>query len=127
MTNRLQKRLRCVIAYAVAYAIALQGFFFALDIGNAAFAAKSSAGWAGFELCAEGGAAPKQPAPPVQGPMGRVNCMFCLSGAIFLNSAPPAPPIYHKVLLVRAVATPVAPRLVALASVGSAWPRGPPA
>lgn len=127
MTRSLQICLRRLIAYALAYALALQGFIFALDIGNSTFAAANGAAWAGFELCAHRGVAPTVPALPDQSPIGNVHCVFCVAGAAFLNSAPPMAPHYRKVQVAGALAALSAPHLVALASIESAWPRGPPA
>ena len=126
MTRSLQARSRRVIAYALAYAFALQGFSLALEIGNSAFAAANGVGWAGFALCAHGGDAPTVPGVPDQGPIGNVHCVFCIAGAAFLNSAPPAAPHYRKVPLVGTMTALSAQRLVALLAVESAWPRGPP-
>ncbi len=111
----------------MAYAFALQGLVFALDIGSAAFAAKNGAASAGFELCTQGGSVAAAPRVPDRGPMGNVHCMFCVAGAVFLDSTPPPPPHYHEVLLAGAVTTLSAPHLVTLLINDSAWPRGPPA
>lgn len=127
MTRGLQNRSRRAIACALAYAFALQGFIFALDIGNAAFAAANGVARAGFELCIHGGPAPKQSDVPTQSPTGNVHCILCMAGAVFLNSAPPAPPDYREALLSSAMAPLSVPHLVAVAVIESAWPRGPPA
>lgn len=127
MTGSLQNRWRRVIAYALAYAFALQGFIFALEVGDPAFAAANGAKWPGFELCAHDGTVPTPPAAPDHGPMCNVHCIFCVTDAVFLDSPPPATPHYQKVPLAGAMRAHSAPRLVALLAVESAWPRGPPA
>ncbi|HTU33412.1 MAG TPA: hypothetical protein VMF66_06375 [Candidatus Acidoferrum sp.] len=127
MTRSLQIRCRRLIAYALAYAFALQGLIFALDLGNSAFAAANGAAWAGFELCSHSGVSPTAPGAPHQGPMGNVHCMFCVAGAVFLDSTPPAPPHYQKVALAGAMTAKATLRLVALLLIAGAWPRGPPA
>jgi len=126
MTRISQGAWRRVIAGALAYALALQSFIFALDIGSSAFAADGSA-WAGFELCSHGNAGATPPGAPAQGPIGNVHCVFCVAGAVFVNCPPPCALQAGKVVLIDAVWPAAAPRLVALFINESAWPRGPPA
>ena len=116
-----------MIALALACAFALQGFIFALEVGNAAFAATNGAAWAGFELCAHSGVAPTVPGMPDQGPIGNVHCMFCIAGAVFLSAAPLVAPKVRQVLLAYVMAGLPAGRLVPPKMSESAWPRGPPA
>ncbi len=118
---------RRVIAGVLAYALALQGFIFALDIGRPAVAADDANGtsWAGFELCSHGGAA--LPGAPAQSPAGDPHCLFCIAGAVYVNCAPPCAPQCSKVVLTNAVWPLAAPRLVARFINEGAWPRGPPA
>lgn len=117
---------RRIIAGVLAYAVALQGFIFALDLGypTAAADAGNATAWAGFELCTHGGAA--SPGVPAQVPVGDMHCPFCVAGLVFVNCAPPAEPQYRTIELTDAVWPPTAPRLVALFISESAWPRGPP-
>jgi len=117
---------RRVLTCGLAYALALQGFIFALDIGSSAFAADGTA-WAGFELCTHGGAAPAGPDAPSQGPLGNVHCVFCVAGAVFLNCPPPCTLLCRKLVFTEAAWPLAATDLVAFFVVESAWPRGPPA
>jgi len=116
---------RRVIAGVLAYALALQGFIFVLDIGRAA-AAADGATVAGFALCTHSGAA-SAPGEPTRAPIGALHCPFCFAGAVFVNCAAPCVPPSNKVILSHAVWPITAPRLVALSINESAWPRGPPA
>lgn len=126
MTGRLQNCSRRLIACAMAYAFALQGFIFALDIGNSAFAAVNDTAWAGFELCVHSGAVPTVPGVPDQGPVGHAHCVYCIVGTVFLNATPAAAPNVHQVLLADGVTALAAGRLVPPNVSQSAWPRGPP-
>ncbi len=120
---------RRIIAGVLAYAVALQGFIFALDLGHPAAAAADAANagaWAGFELCTHSGGGAGSPGVPAQVPVGDMHCPFCVAGAVFMNCAPPAALQYSTILLTDVVWPPTAPRLVALFLSESAWPRGPP-
>lgn len=118
---------RRVFACVLVYALAIQGFVFALDIGRPAVAAANGAAWAGFELCSHGGAGAAVPGAPTQGPIGNVHCLFCIGGAVYVNCAPPCAVQASEAVLVGAAWPSLAPRLVALFVNESAWPRGPPA
>jgi hypothetical protein len=113
------------IAGVLAYALVLQSFIFALDIGGAANAAETGTVWAGFELCAHGGTT-SVPGIPAQGPDGTIHCVFCVAGAVFLNCAPPGVVQSNKIVLSEAVWPLAASRFVAIPVIESAWPRGPP-
>ena len=128
MPRRTRTGWRRVIAGVLAYAVALQGFIFALDLGHPAIAAADAANataWAGFELCTHGGAAP--PGAPAQAPVGDMHCPFCIAGAVFVNCAPPSALQYSTVVLTVVVWPTTVPQLRALFMSESAWPRGPPA
>jgi len=118
---------RRVIAGVLAYALAFQGFLFALDMGQPVIAATGGAAFAGFELCSHSGAASTVPGAPSQTPVGQIHCIFCIAGAVYVNCAPPCAPLWNTIVLSNAVWPFAAPRLVALAINESAWPRGPPA
>ena len=118
---------RRVIAGVLAYALALQGFIFALDIGRPAIAGADATTWAGFELCSHSGVGAAVPDAPAQAPVGDFHCLFCFAGAVYVNCAPPGAPQWNKVVLIDVVWPLTAPRLVALVIHTSAWPRGPPA
>ncbi len=117
---------RRVIAGVLAYALALQGVIFVLDIGRAAAAAADGRAVAGFALCAHSGAA-ASPGAPAQAPVGALHCPFCFAGAVFVNCAAPCAPPWNKVIQSHAVWLLPAPRLVTFFINESAWPRGPPA
>jgi hypothetical protein len=128
MAGDSHRAWRRVLAGVLAYALALQGFLFALDIGRPALAADDHAdatAWAGFVLCTHGGGA-SSPVAPAQTPVGDLHCPFCIAGAVFVDCAPPCPPLWNKIVLTNAVWPSAAPRLVALFVNESAWPRGPP-
>lgn len=108
------------------YALVLQSFVFALDISRPAFAANDNAAWAGFTLCSHSGAGATVPGVPAQGPIGNIHCIFCVSGAVYVASLPPAPVQRSHDVITDAVWPPAVPRLVALWINASAWPRGPP-
>ncbi len=126
MTRTSHNTWRRVIAGVLAYALAVQGLIFALDIGGAANAARTGAAWAGFELCAHDGTT-NVPGIPAQGPDGNVHCIFCVAGAVFLNCAPPGLVQSRAIVLRDAVWPRAGSQLVAVSRVASAWPRGPPA
>lgn len=115
-----------MIAGVLAYALAVQGFIFALDIGRPAIAADGAV-FAGFELCSHGGGGAALPGTPSQAPVGDLHCLFCIAGAVYVNCAPPCAPLWNKIVLINAVWTSTKPRLIALFVNESAWPRGPPA
>ncbi len=120
---------RRVFAGVLIYAFVLQSFIFALDITRPAFAAADGANgatWAGFELCSHGGAGATVPGAPAQGPIGRIHCLFCIAGAVYVNSAPPCAAQYSNIVVTNVAWPLAAPRLVALRVKQSAWPRGPP-
>lgn len=120
---------RRVIACILAYALAAQGFIFALDIGRSAMAAADDASakaFAGLELCSHSGGT-TSPQTPSQGPIADLHCLFCLAGAVYVNCAPPCAPQWNKVVAADAAWLPAAAPLRVLAVHRSAWPRGPPA
>ncbi len=117
---------RRTIAGILAYALVVQGFIFAFDIGGAANAAETGTLWAGFELCAHGGTA-GVPGIPAQAPDSNIHCVFCVAGAVFLNCAPPGVIQSSKIVLSEAVWPLTVSQLVAIPIIDSAWPRGPPA
>ena len=119
---------RRVIAGVLAYALAVQGFIFALDLDQPAIAAANGTAFAGFELCSHSGnTGATVPGVPSQAPVGELHCLFCIGGAIYVNCAPPGAPLWNKIVLINAAWTSTTPRLVALFINESAWPRGPPA
>jgi len=119
---------RRVVSCVLAYALALQGFIFALDASRPAVAATPDTAWAGFELCSHSGAgatlpdAPKAPASDSH----CVFCVFCLAGSAYVNSAPSVTPDRGAIAVSHAAWTLVAPALVSVRVNRSAWPRGPP-
>ena len=117
---------RRVIAGVLAYALALQGIIFTLDIGRAAAAAADGTAFAGFALCTHNGGV-TVPGAPAQAPAGAVHCPFCFAGAVYVNCVPPDAPQYSKVILINVVWPLDAPRLISFRVNESAWPRGPPA
>jgi len=116
---------RRVLAGVLAYALVLQGFIVAFDIGRPASAAPNGVAWAGFELCSHN-ADSALPGVPAQGPIGNIHCVFCVAGAVFLNCLPPSTPQYSKATFTDAVWHLTTPRLATLVVTESAWPRGPP-
>jgi Protein of unknown function (DUF2946) len=118
-----------VFACVLAYALVLQGFFFAFGMGRPAIAAAENAALPGFALCTHHGDGSALPGAPSQNPVGDQHCPFCIAGASagYVKSAPPIAPEYRKVALTNAT-WPLAPqRLVAFLVNESSWPRGPPA
>jgi hypothetical protein len=126
MAKVLQGRLRRIMACVLAYALALQGLLFAVDVGRAATAAADGTPLFALELCAHGGSGAALPGAPAPAPAGDAHCPFCIVGAVYVHGVLPVPPQYIKVPLRGAVWPLSAPRLVALAGNRSAWPRGPP-
>lgn len=119
---------RRVIAGVLAYTLALQGFIFVLDFGRAAIAAATDgANVTTFALCTHDGGGVTVPGTPAQAPADDMHCAFCFAGAVYVNCAAPSAPQWNKIVLDDAVWPGAAPRLVALFSNKSAWPRGPPA
>lgn len=126
MPKLLRLLWRRVLAGVLAYALALQGLIFALDIGRPAIAAAGDdANVTTWALCTHSGGV-AAPGAPTQAPLGDLHCPFCFAGAVFVNCAPPCVHQFSKILLTDAVWPLAAPRLVALFSNESAWPRGPP-
>ena len=115
-----------MLACVLAYALALQGFLFALGIGHSAVAADTTA-WAGFELCTHGDHDVTSRGTPVQAPVGDCECPFCIACALYVHCPPSVSPQWSKAGPVKAEWLLTAPRLVALFINKSAWPRGPPA
>lgn len=118
---------RRIVACILGYALAAQGFIFALDVGRAAVAAAGAGPVAGFELCVHDGDGAAVPGAPSHVPDGDSHCALCLAGALYVNCAPPAPPQYTVILLPKPEWPPRAARLTAPLVNHSAWPRGPPA
>jgi hypothetical protein len=117
-----------VIAGVLAYALAVQGFVFALDLDQPAIAAANGTAFVSFELCSHGGGGSATvPGVPSQAPVGELHCLFCVGGAVYVNCAPPCAPLWSKIVLIDAAWTSTPGRLVALFVNESAWPRGPPA
>jgi hypothetical protein len=111
---------RRIVSVVVAYAFALQGFVFVVGAASA-FAAADNAP---FEICHNGGA--NLPDAPSPAPLAE-HCPFCIAGAVYVSSPPPATPHYRMIVLTGAVWPLAAPRLAAFFVNESAWPRGPPA
>ena len=118
-----RRLLGCVLAYA----LVLQAFIFALDVGQSAIAAAQDPVWAGFELCSHSAGGSTRPDAPAHVPTGDAHCIFCIVGGVYVNCAPPGAPQFVKVMLSNAAWPHATPRLVALVVIESAWPRGPPA
>lgn len=117
-----------VLSCALAYALALQGFIFAANVGAAVSVAVSGTErpiLAGFELCTHGGTA-TLPDTPQQIPASDDHCPFCISGLLYVNCAPPRTPHGAAVVITRPLWPLAASRLVTLFVNESAWPRGPP-
>jgi hypothetical protein len=130
MGHRIMAKLsyglrRRVFTCALAYALAIQGFIFALQIGSSAFAAEGPSS-AGFELCVHDGASSTAPGVPPQGPLGNIHCVFCVAGAVFLNSPPPTQPPSRQLVFTHVAWRNAPVHLPAIFIVESAWPRGPP-
>ena len=117
---------RRVLSCALAYALALQGFIFALDASRPAVAAAPDAAWAGFELCSHGGAGAPLPDAP-KAPASDSHCVFCTAGVVYVNSAPAVAPHCSAVAVSSAAWIFIAPELIAFQVNRNAWPRGPPA
>ena len=118
---------RRVLVCALAYALVLQGLIVAWDAAQAAVGTAGDATLSEFALCSHGGTGPTLPGAPPQGPVGDNNCIFCIAGGVYLDSAPPPA---GKVIggIVAGEVTPLAARhLLAVLVHQSAWPRGPPA
>jgi len=126
MQRFLHRGWRRVLACVILYALVLQGFLYAVAVGEPALGAADNAAWAGVELCVHGGHAATLPGAPAQAPTASIHCLFCIAGAVYVNCAPPAAPRYSRSVLVSLVRPLAAPRLVALLVNESAWPRGPP-
>jgi len=117
---------RRVLSCALAYALALQGFIFALDASRPAVVSTPDTAWAGFELCSHNGAGAASPEAP-KAPASGSHCLFCTAGIVYVNSTPPATHC-RDVIAVSATAWPlIAPELIAFHVNRNAWPRGPPA
>jgi hypothetical protein len=115
---------RGMIAGVLAYALVLQGFFFAAAAGPLVGGSSDSVAFAGFELCTHGGggaALPDAPAPAYDD-----HCPFCIAGAVFMDCAPPSAPNYNTVEFTHAAWSHTTPRLIAFLINRNAWPRGPP-
>ena len=117
---------RRVIAGVLAYALALQGLIFVLDIGRVAAAAADGTAVAGFALCTHDSAA-AAPGAPAQAPVSALHCPFCFAGAVFVNCAAPCAPAWNKFVLGNALGPLTRPQLISLLTNENAWPRGPPA
>ena len=122
-----QTRWRRIIACALAYALALQGFLFALNLGSSAAAAQQDAAAGHFQLCSHDGGGASAPGAPSQAPAGSTHCLFCICGStVYVSSAPPATPQYQSAVVASAMAYAAAPRLAGSLTNKNAWPRGPP-
>src|SRR5271170_1823341 len=99
MARGLHSGWRRVFSVVLIYALALQGFVFALDMGRPAVAAGSDSAIVGFALCSHhSGADATLPGTPPHDPLGDCNhCPFCLSGALYVSAAPPGAFRYSKV------------------------------
>ena len=125
MAPHWRKRLRCAVIYAAAYAIALQGLIFALQIGAAVAALQQSA-LGGFALCHHDEVAVILTDDPSQSLPSDRHCPFCVVGLVYVNSQPPSVPGWTEFVPAKAVQPLPAPRLAAFGANAGAWPRGPP-
>ena len=115
--------LRRATACALAYAIALQGFLFALGVCPAAAQTAASTG---FQLCSHDGSGDALPGAPLQLPLNDQNCPLCVAAGAYMDCAPTLVPACSEFVFSKAAWRPVAPRAVTLFAFAPAWPRGPP-
>jgi hypothetical protein len=118
---------RRVLVCALAYALALQGLIIASDTAEAGVGTPGDAALSEFVLCSHSGAGATLPGAPSQVPVGDSHCIFCIVGAVYVHSAPPAVPQLLGAVLADRVTPLAAQRLLAFFVNQSAWPRGPPA
>lgn len=118
--------LRRVFACVLAYALVLQGLGFALASAEPPPDA-DALGWASSALCIHSANPASVPGKPGERSAADAHCLFCIPGAVYVNSAPPAGPQLLGSTLVERVAPLAAQHLLALLVHHSAWPRGPPA
>jgi hypothetical protein len=117
-----QRPWRSIVAGVLAYALVLQGFLFAAAIGPVGDASST-----GFALCTHDGPAAAQPDAPQPVPASDQHCPFCLAGAFYVGSTPPAAASYDTVAFTKAAWLKPRQHLVAFFINESARPRGPPA
>ena len=115
-----------MFAGMLAYALVLQGLAFALASGESARGAEDLS-WVSSELCIHSANGASVPGKPGERSAADAHCLFCVPGAVYVGSAPPAAPQLLGSVLAEKVAPLTAPRLLALLVNQSAWPRGPPA
>ena len=125
MAEILQRSVRRVIACGLAYALALQGFAFAIASAGPAVASAQNPTFIAFPLCSHGRTT-TLPGAPSQAPLGDNHCPFCIAGAVYVNCASPYVSDCNSAFL-STTWLPVAPQIIALFVRGGAWPRGPPA
>lgn len=118
---------RRVLACIFAYALAVQGLVFAIEIGSAAAASPNGPAWAGFELCERAGAATQSPGLPAPSPIGNIHCVFCVAGAVFVDCTPPVLAQTNSTIVENTVWPIAATHPVKAFVAAGAWPRGPPA
>ena len=126
MTAGSKNGYRRFLACALAYALAVQGFLFALDIGGSAVGAANAAAVGVIELCSHSSNTSDLPGTPSHIPVGDNHCLFCIVGAVYVHCAPPGTPQYDTVAQAQAVWVLPTPELTAPPVNASAWPRGPP-
>jgi hypothetical protein len=114
------------LAGVLTYALVLQGLAFALAPAEPARDAEDLS-WASAELCIHSTNGTSVPGKPGERSAADAHCLFCIPGAVYVDSTPPAAPQLLGSVLAEKVATLTAPRLLALLVHQSAWPRGPPA
>jgi len=114
--------LGCVLACA----LVLQGLAFALVSAEPPPDA-AVPWWASSELCIHSANGTSVPAKSGERSAADAHCLFCIPGAIYVDSAPPAAPQLLGSVVAGKVTPLAAPRLLAALVNQSAWPRGPPA
>jgi hypothetical protein len=125
MAAILPRSLRRVIAYGLAYALSLHGFFFAIASANPAGASIQNPTFVALPLCSHSQTT-TLPGAPSQAPLGDNHCPFCIAGAAYVNCASPCAGDCGFTL-VSTVWLLVAPNLIVRLIGSGAWPRGPPA
>jgi hypothetical protein len=125
MAAFLQRTLRRVVAYGLAYALSLHGFLFAIASASPAGASIQNPIVVALPLCTHSQTTTPLGAPS-QAPFGDNHCPFCIAGAAYVNCASPCA-ADCGFTLVSTVWLPVTPHLIVRCVGASAWPRGPPA
>jgi hypothetical protein len=116
-----------VLACTLAYVVVLQGFLYLVAGCGVGLQAADGTPFAASLLCVHGGGAATPPGPSDQGPATDSHCPFCTACSVYVNCAPPPSPQYVMAVFAGAMTPASASSMLALAVIGSAWPRGPPA